>query len=244
MVIISVVSRVLQPLPIPGSHLLENGFNSLKWDSFSFLTFQFCTQFDAQIKNKLEAGASPQDGWSGPSVAGGIGPAPSGPRLPARELSAHKKIVDHYENPRNVGSLDKTSKNVVTALVGASACSDVMKSQIQVDEKGKIVDAKFKTSGCGSAIASSLLAGGVKGKTVEEALTIKKQRYRQGAVPPACATALLRAGRRRQGHLGWLQTENRRDQEEMSPGDALKVPQAASPSAMQTHRCWEALALQ
>ena len=107
-------------------------------------------------------------------MAGGIGPAPSGPRLPARELSAHKKIVDHYENPRNVGSLDKTSKNVGTGLVGAPACGDVMKLQIQVDEKGKIVDARFKTFGCGSANASSSLATEwVKGKTVEEALTIK-----------------------------------------------------------------------
>ncbi|KAF6278021.1 iron-sulfur cluster assembly enzyme [Rhinolophus ferrumequinum] len=81
------------------------------------------------------------------------------PRLPTRELSAparlyHKKVVDHYENPRNVGSLDKTSKNVGTGLVGAPACGDVMKLQIQVDEKGKIVDARFKTFGCGSAIAS------------------------------------------------------------------------------------------
>ncbi|XP_054450356.1 iron-sulfur cluster assembly enzyme ISCU [Pteronotus mesoamericanus] len=101
------------------------------------------------------------------------------PRLPARELSAparlyHKKVVDHYENPRNVGSLDKTAKNVGTGLVGAPACGDVMKLQIQVDEKGKIVDARFKTFGCGSAIASSSLATEwVKGKTVEEALTIK-----------------------------------------------------------------------
>ncbi|XP_032459330.1 iron-sulfur cluster assembly enzyme ISCU, mitochondrial [Phocoena sinus] len=101
------------------------------------------------------------------------------PRLPVRELSAparlyHKKVVDHYENPRNVGSLDKTSKNVGTGLVGAPACGDVMKLQIQVDEKGKIVDARFKTFGCGSAIASSSLATEwVKGKTVEEALTIK-----------------------------------------------------------------------
>uniref|UniRef100_F7FDU0 Iron-sulfur cluster assembly enzyme ISCU n=1 Tax=Monodelphis domestica TaxID=13616 RepID=F7FDU0_MONDO len=84
------------------------------------------------------------------------------------------KVVDHYENPRNVGSLDKTSKNVGTELVGAPACGDVMKLQIQVDEKGKIVDARFKTFGCGSAIASSSLATEwVKGKTVEEALTIK-----------------------------------------------------------------------
>ncbi|XP_036623510.1 iron-sulfur cluster assembly enzyme ISCU, mitochondrial [Trichosurus vulpecula] len=100
-------------------------------------------------------------------------------RPPLRELSAparlyHKKVVDHYENPRNVGSLDKKSKNVGTGLVGAPACGDVMKLQIQVDEKGKIVDARFKTFGCGSAIASSSLATEwVKGKTVEEALTIK-----------------------------------------------------------------------
>uniref|UniRef100_A0AC11D8Z2 Iron-sulfur cluster assembly enzyme n=1 Tax=Ovis aries TaxID=9940 RepID=A0AC11D8Z2_SHEEP len=93
------------------------------------------------------------------------------PRLPARELSAparlyHKKVVDHYENPRNVGSLDKTSKNVGTGLVGAPACGDVMKLQIQVDEQGRIVDARFKTFGCGSAIASSSLATEwVKGKT-------------------------------------------------------------------------------
>uniref|UniRef100_A0AAV2J256 Iron-sulfur cluster assembly enzyme ISCU n=1 Tax=Knipowitschia caucasica TaxID=637954 RepID=A0AAV2J256_KNICA len=86
----------------------------------------------------------------------------------------HDKVVDHYENPRNVGSLDKNSKNVGTGLVGAPACGDVMKLQIQVDNEGKIVDARFKTFGCGSAIASSSLATEwVKGKSVEEALTIK-----------------------------------------------------------------------
>ncbi|KAI3372855.1 hypothetical protein L3Q82_023308 [Scortum barcoo] len=99
-------------------------------------------------------------------------------RLFSPELSAlcayHKKVVDHYENPRNVGSLDKTQKNVGTGLVGAPACGDVMKLQIQVDENGKIVDAKFKTFGCGSAIASSSLATEwVKGKSVDEALKIK-----------------------------------------------------------------------
>ncbi|KAM9810662.1 iron-sulfur cluster assembly enzyme ISCU [Neosynchiropus ocellatus] len=101
-----------------------------------------------------------------------------GRRLRFPELNAlcsyHKKVVDHYENPRNVGSLDKNAKNVGTGLVGAPACGDVMKLQIQVDESGKIVDAKFKTFGCGSAIASSSLATEwVKGKTVDEALTIK-----------------------------------------------------------------------
>ncbi|XP_063067139.1 iron-sulfur cluster assembly enzyme ISCU, mitochondrial [Engraulis encrasicolus] len=84
------------------------------------------------------------------------------------------QVVDHYENPRNVGSLDKNSKNVGTGLVGAPACGDVMKLQIQVDEQGKIVDARFKTFGCGSAIASSSLATEwVKGKSVDEALKIK-----------------------------------------------------------------------
>ncbi|XP_068594509.1 iron-sulfur cluster assembly enzyme ISCU [Brachionichthys hirsutus] len=88
--------------------------------------------------------------------------------------SYHKKVVDHYENPRNVGSFDKNSKNVGTGLVGAPACGDVMKLQIQVGENGKIIDARFKTFGCGSAIASSSLATEwVKGKSVDEALRIK-----------------------------------------------------------------------
>ncbi|XP_035638643.1 iron-sulfur cluster assembly scaffold protein IscU-like [Oncorhynchus keta] len=90
------------------------------------------------------------------------------------QAAYHKKVVDHYENPRNVGSLDKTSKNVGTGLVGAPACGDVMKLQIQVDDQGKIVDARFKTFGCGSAIASSsLVTEWVKGKSINEALTIK-----------------------------------------------------------------------
>ena len=85
------------------------------------------------------------------------------------------KVIDHYENPRNVGSLDKEADNVGTGIVGAPECGDVMKLQIQVDEaSGKITDAKFKTFGCGSAIASSSLATEwVKGKTVDEALGIK-----------------------------------------------------------------------
>uniref|UniRef100_A0AAZ1XTG0 NIF system FeS cluster assembly NifU N-terminal domain-containing protein n=1 Tax=Oreochromis aureus TaxID=47969 RepID=A0AAZ1XTG0_OREAU len=86
----------------------------------------------------------------------------------------HDSVVDHYENPRNVGSLDKNSKNVGTGLVGAPACGDVMKLQIEVDDQGKIVNARFKTFGCGSAIASSSLATEwVKGKSVDEALKIK-----------------------------------------------------------------------
>ncbi|MDG1499464.1 MAG: Fe-S cluster assembly scaffold IscU [Planctomycetota bacterium] len=82
------------------------------------------------------------------------------------------KVIDHYDNPRNVGALDKKADDVGTGLVGAPECGDVMKLQIQV-EGDKIVDAKFKTFGCGSAIASSSLATEwVKGKTIEEALSI------------------------------------------------------------------------
>lgn len=86
----------------------------------------------------------------------------------------HPNVLDHYENPRNVGSLDKNDTQVGTGLVGAPACGDVMKLQIKVDDNGKIIDAKFKTFGCGSAIASSSLATEwVKGKTVDEALKLK-----------------------------------------------------------------------
>jgi len=85
-----------------------------------------------------------------------------------------KKVLDHYENPRNVGVLDKDANNVGTGMVGAPACGDVMRLQIQVNVKGVIEDAKFKTYGCGSAIASSsLLTEWVKGKTVDEASEIK-----------------------------------------------------------------------
>ena len=85
-----------------------------------------------------------------------------------------KKVLDHYENPRNVGVLDKDATNVGTGMVGAPACGDVMRLQIQVNDKGVIEDAKFKPYGCGSAIASSsLLTEWVKGKTVDEASEIK-----------------------------------------------------------------------
>ncbi|XP_003384054.1 PREDICTED: uncharacterized protein LOC100636315 [Amphimedon queenslandica] len=86
----------------------------------------------------------------------------------------HEKVIDHYENPRNVGSFDKNDAQVGTGLVGAPACGDVMKLQIKVDDDGKIIDARFKTFGCGSAIASSSLATEwVKGKSVNEATQIK-----------------------------------------------------------------------
>ena len=89
-------------------------------------------------------------------------------------MSYSNKVIDHYENPRNVGSLDKSDPDVGTGLVGAPACGDVMKLQIRVSDAGVIEDAKFKTFGCGSAIASSsLVTEWVKGRSVEEALTIK-----------------------------------------------------------------------
>ena len=84
------------------------------------------------------------------------------------------KVLDHYENPRNVGTLDKNAKNVGTGMVGAPACGDVMKLQIQVGDDGIIEDAKFKTYGCGSAIASSsLVTEWLKGKSLDEAQAIK-----------------------------------------------------------------------
>ena len=97
------------------------------------------------------------------------------------------KVIDHYENPRNVGSLDKDSSEVGTGVVGAPECGDVMKLQIQVDEStGKITDAKFKTFGCGSAIASSSLATEwMKGRTLDEAEGIKNTEIVQElALPP------------------------------------------------------------
>jgi nitrogen fixation NifU-like protein len=88
-------------------------------------------------------------------------------------MAYSNKVLDHYNNPRNVGSLDKASENVGTGVVGAPECGDVMKLQIQVDGD-RIVDAKFKTFGCGSAIASSSLATEwIKGKTLDEAMAIK-----------------------------------------------------------------------
>ena len=84
------------------------------------------------------------------------------------------KVMDHYENPRNVGVLDKDAPNVGTGMVGAPACGDVMRLQIQINDEGVIEEAKFKTYGCGSAIASSsLLTEWVKGKTLDEAAEIK-----------------------------------------------------------------------
>jgi nitrogen fixation protein NifU and related proteins len=89
-------------------------------------------------------------------------------------MAYSEKVIEHYENPRNVGSLDKNDPNVGTGLVGAPACGDVMKLQIRVSDDGIIEDAKFKTFGCGSAIASSSLATEwIKGMTIDQAMAIK-----------------------------------------------------------------------
>ncbi len=91
-------------------------------------------------------------------------------------MAYSEKVIDHYENPRNVGSLDAGDEDVGTGLVGAPACGDVMKLQIRVGDDGVIEDAKFKTFGCGSAIASSsLITEWVRGMTIEQALGIKNQ---------------------------------------------------------------------
>jgi len=101
-------------------------------------------------------------------------------------MAYSSKVIDHYENPRNVGSFAKGEEGVATGMVGAPACGDVMKLQIKVNKDGVIEDAKFKTYGCGSAIASSsLVTEWVKGKTVDEAATIKNTQIAEElALPP------------------------------------------------------------
>jgi nitrogen fixation NifU-like protein len=101
-------------------------------------------------------------------------------------MSYNEKVLDHYENPRNVGSMDKDDSHVGTGMVGAPACGDVMRLQIQVGQDGIIEDAKFKTYGCGSAIASSsLLTEWVKGKSIDEATQIKNTDIAEElALPP------------------------------------------------------------
>lgn len=101
-------------------------------------------------------------------------------------MAYSEKVIDHYENPRNVGSFSKDDQMVGTGMVGAPACGDVMKLQIKVGEDGRITDARFKTYGCGSAIASSsLVTEWVKGKTLDEASTIKNTAIAEElALPP------------------------------------------------------------
>jgi nitrogen fixation protein NifU and related proteins len=101
-------------------------------------------------------------------------------------MAYSEKVIDHYENPRNVGSFDKSDEQVGTGMVGAPACGDVMKLQIRVNRQGVIEDARFKTYGCGSAIASSsLVTEWVKGKTLEQAMQLKNSQIAEElALPP------------------------------------------------------------
>jgi len=120
-----------------------------------------------------------------PTLASALSPAPFPSRSVAAPLSAasapvrfyDSKVIDHFENPRNVGSFDKSDPSVGTGLVGAPACGDVMKLQIRVDEKtGEILESRFKTFGCGSAIASSSLATEmIKGRNIDEAIKIRNK---------------------------------------------------------------------
>jgi NifU-like protein involved in Fe-S cluster formation len=118
------------------------------------------------------------------------------------------KVVDHFNNPRNMGSFKKDEEGVGTGMVGAPECGDVMKLQIKV-QNDTIVDAKFKTFGCGSAIASSSLATEwLKGKTLEEAQKNQEYRHRAGVEPPAGENPLLGVGRRcHQSRVGRLSEE-------------------------------------
>lgn len=101
-------------------------------------------------------------------------------------MAYSEKVIDHYENPRNVGGFDKSDPSVVTGMVGAPACGDVMKLQLKINDAGIIEDAKFKTYGCGSAIASSsLVTEWVKGKSIEEASQLKNTQIAEElALPP------------------------------------------------------------
>jgi len=101
-------------------------------------------------------------------------------------MAYSEKVIDHFQNPRNIGSLDRNSEWVGTGIVGAPECGDVMRLQIQVDENDRIVDAKFKTFGCGSAIASSSLATEwIKGRTLDEAVSIRNTDIvRELSLPP------------------------------------------------------------
>jgi nitrogen fixation protein NifU and related proteins len=116
-------------------------------------------------------------------LGGALSAAPQGER---HIMAYSEKVIEHYENPRNVGSFDKDDPNVGTGLVGAPACGDVMKLQLKISDDGIIQDAKFKTFGCGSAIASSSLATEwVKGMTIDQAMAIKNtQIVEELSLPP------------------------------------------------------------
>src|SRR3954454_7611752 len=140
-------------------------------------------------------------------------------------MAYSNKVIDHYENPRNVGSMPKEDPNVGTGLVGAPECGDVMKLQVKVNpETGVIDDAKFKTFGCGSAIASSSLATEwLKGKTVEEALAIKNTEIvEELALPPVKVHCSVLAEDAIKAAL-----KNYQDKQEAAPAEKTEQPQPA-----------------
>jgi nitrogen fixation NifU-like protein len=141
------------------------------------------------------------------------------------------KVLDHYNHPRNMGSLDKNDPDVGTGVVGAPECGDVMRLQIKVNEKGVIEDAKFKTFGCGSAIASSSLATEwVKGKTVEDALTIKNTDIvEELALPPVKVHCSVLAEDAIRAALADYQKKKAAGEPDAAPADAgAKAPAAKS----------------
>jgi nitrogen fixation NifU-like protein len=117
-------------------------------------------------------------------------------------MAYSSKVIEHYENPKNVGTLDKADPNVGTGLVGAPACGDVMRLQIKVNSEGVIEDAKFKTFGCGSAIASSSLATEwIKGKSVDEAETIKNSQIHCSVLAEDAIKSAIADFRKKQAEL-------------------------------------------
>ena len=137
-------------------------------------------------------------------------------------MAYSEKVIDHYENPRNVGVLDKESIQVGTGMVGAPACGDVMRLQIQVNDQGVIEDAKFKTYGCGSAIASSsLLTEWVKGKTLDEARQIKNIEIAEElALPPVKVHCSVLAEDAIKAAIDDLQSKRQADSSQPAPSAA------------------------
>jgi nitrogen fixation NifU-like protein len=145
-------------------------------------------------------------------------------------MAYSNKVIEHYENPRNVGSLDKNDDQVGTGLVGAPACGDVMKLQIQVSDEGIIQDAKFKTFGCGSAIASSSLATEmIKGKSIDEAMKIKNtQLVQELNLPPVKIHCSVLAEDAIKAAIADYKKKRAERQPEASAGQEVRAEQSAS----------------
>ena len=141
-------------------------------------------------------------------------------------MAYSEKVIDHYEHPRNVGSLDKADESVGTGIVGAPACGDVMKLQIKVGADGRIEDARFKTYGCGSAIASSsLVTEWVKGKTIDEAETIKNTDIAKHlALPPVKIHCSVLAEDAIKAAIADYRAKTTKKDEPVSEGEQVAAP--------------------